>query len=59
MFSGKDVDKIADALAVRAQEAARLEVPRQRRREWVLLIIGVIAGALVSIPIGTWVSAIS
>lgn len=53
------IDKLADALSARAEAAALAERPRQRRREWTLLIIGLIAGALLSIPIGIWVNSIS
>ncbi|OPG12326.1 hypothetical protein [Microbispora sp. GKU 823] len=59
VLSDWQVNRIAQAVAAQAEEAARLERPRQRRREWMLLIVGLIAGALLSIPVGIWVNHIS
>ncbi|WP_336214442.1 hypothetical protein [Nonomuraea sp. LPB2021202275-12-8] len=53
------IDRLADALTARAEAAALVERPRQRRREWMLLIVGLMAGALVSIPIGIWINSIT
>lgn len=59
VISDWQIDRIAQTIAIKAEEAARLERPRQRRREWALLLIGLVAGALLSIPIGIWVNSIS
>ncbi|MET8991354.1 hypothetical protein ABZW49_38380 [Nonomuraea wenchangensis] len=53
------VSQIAYAVAAQVEEAARLDRPRQRRRDWMLTIVGLIAGALLSIPIGIWINSIS
>ncbi|MEU7891715.1 hypothetical protein AB0B45_02495 [Nonomuraea sp. NPDC049152] len=58
-ISDEQVEKIAQALAAKAEAAALAERPRQRRREWMLLIVGLIGGALLSIPIGIWINSIS
>ncbi|WP_433419766.1 hypothetical protein ACQP1V_06295 [Microtetraspora malaysiensis] len=58
-MSDEQANKIARAAAAETEAAALAERPRQRRREWMLLLVGLIAGALVSIPIGIWVNSIS
>ncbi|MGI5293177.1 hypothetical protein ACQEVF_59065 [Nonomuraea polychroma] len=59
VLSDWQVSQIAQAVAATVEEAARLDRPRQRRREWMLLIVGLIAGALLSIPVGIWVNSIT
>ncbi|MEU8276481.1 hypothetical protein ACFYOK_35995 [Microbispora bryophytorum] len=59
IVSDDHVEKIAAALAKKLEAAALAERPRQRRREWMLLLIGLIAGAILSMPIGIWVNSIS
>ncbi|AQZ62736.1 hypothetical protein BKM31_15860 [[Actinomadura] parvosata subsp. kistnae] len=58
-ISDEHIDKIAQAVAARAQAQALLDRPRQHRREWWLLLVGLVAGALVSVPIGIWINHIS
>ncbi|MFG1966913.1 hypothetical protein [Nonomuraea sp. NPDC049028] len=59
VLSNWQVSQIAQAVTAQIEEAARLDRPRQRRREWMLTIVGLIAGALISIPIGIWINSIS
>ncbi|MEV6160189.1 hypothetical protein AB0L53_58625 [Nonomuraea sp. NPDC052129] len=59
VLSDIQIAKIAHAVVQQAENAARLERLRQRRREWTLLIIGAVIGGLLSIPIGIWVNSIS
>ncbi len=59
VLSDWQVSQIAQAVAYTVEEAARRERPRQRRREWMLTIVGLIAGALLSIPIGIWINSIT
>ncbi|MEV1000965.1 hypothetical protein [Nonomuraea sp. NPDC050202] len=54
-ISDEQVAAITQAVAAQAEA----ERPRQRRRKWMLLIIGLVTGALVSIPIGIVVNLIS
>jgi hypothetical protein len=58
-ISDYHIHLIAQALANKIDEAAVQSKPRQRRREWILLLIGLIAGALLSIPVGIWVNSLS
>ncbi len=58
-ISDAQIEKLAQALADKAEATARIERLHQRRRDWKLLIIGLIAGAVVSIPIGIWINIIT
>ncbi|MGR6915401.1 hypothetical protein ACU635_14245 [[Actinomadura] parvosata] len=59
LLSDWQVSHIAQAVAAQIEEAGRNERARQRRREWKLAIFSLIAGALISIPIGIWINNIS
>jgi hypothetical protein len=54
-ISDEQVAAIAQAVAAQAEA----ERPRQRRREWKLIVVSLIAGALLSVPIGILVNLIS
>jgi hypothetical protein len=58
-MSTEQVEKIAQAVFARIEAAALPVRRRQRRREWKLVIISLIASALLSIPIGIWINSIS
>ncbi|MGW6505262.1 hypothetical protein [Nonomuraea angiospora] len=55
----EQVAKIAQAIVAQLEAAALPARRRQRRREWKLFIISLVASALLSIPIGIWINSIS
>ncbi|MET9245641.1 hypothetical protein [Nonomuraea sp. NPDC003709] len=58
-MSTEQVAKIAQAIVAQLEAAALPARRRQRRREWKLFIISLVASALLSIPIGIWINSIS
>ncbi|WP_155343880.1 hypothetical protein [Acrocarpospora pleiomorpha] len=58
-LTDEQIQMVVRAYAAKAEESARPERARQRRREWTLTILGLIGGALLSIPIGIWINNIS
>ncbi|MER5426555.1 hypothetical protein [Streptosporangium roseum] len=58
-MSLEEIEGIAKAVFARTEAAALAERPHQRRREWQLIIVSLLLGALLSIPIGIWINSIS